>query len=127
MLVYTNVTDRNWTAQYKPTVTNWAGGGPNSEHMLLGANQVTPLVLKNLTFMISGRAKMKKIHWVQTFPLSVLTGMLAWWSNYNSTHLSTLNLHSKNLNQKDGVTAAKQASPLTPFVRNHFHISNLMT
>ena len=70
---------------------------------------------------------MKKIHWVQTFPLSVLTGMLAWWSNYNSTHLSTLNLHSKNLNQKDGVTAAKQAFPLTPFVRNHFHISNLMT
>lgn len=56
--MYTNVTG---TGQLNTNpVTNWAGGGPNSEYMLLGASQVTPLFLKNATFMISGRAKMNK-------------------------------------------------------------------
>lgn len=48
MLMYTNVTG---TGQLNTNpVTNWAGGGPNSEHMLLGASQVTPLFLKNVNF-----------------------------------------------------------------------------
>lgn len=34
-----------WTAQYKPTTINWEGA-PNSEHVLLGARQVTSVFLK---------------------------------------------------------------------------------
>ena len=120
--------DRNWTAQYKSTVTNWAGGGPNSEHMLLGASQVTPQFLKNLTFMISGRAKMEKNKYTGFRPFLSLPWQVCLLGGLITiVHISALNLHSKKLNQKDGLMGAKRAFPLTSFVRNHFHISSLMT
>lgn len=65
-------------------------GGGQFRACVLGGKTGNISIFENITFMISGKAKMKQIHWVQTFPLSDLTQVCLLGGLITKVQISTL-------------------------------------